>query len=181
MATDLMRLVEATQLRDDIPAFQPGDTVSVHVRVIEGNKERVQRYEGVVIAIKGSGASKTFTVRKISNGVGVERIFPFASPKIAKVERVREGRVRRAKLYYLRGLRGKAARIKERMRDVEVPGGRKGSGSPKAGSNGRPGSGAAPDSVAPLRDGERKKTGSGQQTKVEAGRKDEPAAVPPVE
>ncbi len=118
MATDLMSLVEATQLRDDVPAFNPGDTVSVHVRVIEGNKERIQRYEGVVIAIKGSGASKTFTVRKVSNGVGVERIFPFNSPKLAKVERIREGRVRRAKLYYLRGLRGKAARIQEKRRDT---------------------------------------------------------------
>src|SRR5690606_12443950 len=107
-----------TQLRDDHPTFAPGDTVSVHVRVIEGNKEQIQRYEAVVIAIKGSGASKTFTVRKISNGVGVERIFPFASPKIAKVEVVRYGDVRRAKLYYLRALRGKAARIKERRRDV---------------------------------------------------------------
>ena len=118
MATDLMSLVEATQLRDDLPAFQPGDTVNVHVRVVEGNKERIQRFEGVVIAIKGSGASKTFTVRKVSNGVGVERIFPYASPKIALVERVREGRVRRAKLYYLRGLRGKAARIQEKRRDI---------------------------------------------------------------
>jgi large subunit ribosomal protein L19 len=116
MATDLMQLVEATQIRDDHPAFAPGDTVSVHVRVVEGNKERIQRYEGVVIAIKHGGASKTFTVRKISNGVGVERVFPFASPKIARIEVVRHGDVRRAKLYYLRGLRGKAARIKERMR-----------------------------------------------------------------
>ena len=118
MATDLMSLVEATQLRDDIPAFQPGDTVSVHVRVIEGDKERIQRFDGVVIAMKGSGASKTFMVRKVSNGVGVERIFPFNSPKLAKVEVVREGRVRRAKLYYLRGLRGKAARIQEKRRDT---------------------------------------------------------------
>jgi large subunit ribosomal protein L19 len=179
MATDLMKLVEATQLRDDFPAFQPGDTVSVHVRVIEGNKERIQRYEGVVIAIKGSGASKTFTVRKVSNGVGVERIFPYASPKIAKVERVREGRVRRAKLYYLRALRGKAARIKERMRDVGAAGDGV-SGSLKAGAKGRPGSGAAPNGAAPLKRGDRKKAGSGQQTKAEAPRKDEPAAVPPV-
>ena len=118
MATDLMSLVEATQLRDDLPSFAPGDTVSVHVRVIEGNKERIQRFEGVVIAIRGSGASKTFMVRKVSNGIGVERIFPFNSPKIAKIERIREGRVRRAKLYYLRGLRGKAARIKEKRRDT---------------------------------------------------------------
>jgi large subunit ribosomal protein L19 len=120
MATDLMQLVEATQLRDDHPDFSPGDTISVHVRVVEGNKERIQRYEGVVIAIKHGGASKTFTVRKISNGVGVERVFPYASPKIARIEVVRFGDVRRAKLYYLRGLRGKAARIKERMR-AEVP------------------------------------------------------------
>jgi len=116
MATDLMQLVEATQIRDDHPDFGPGDTVSVHVRVVEGSKERIQRYEGVVIAIKHGGASKTFTVRKISNGVGVERVFPYASPKIARIEVVRFGDVRRAKLYYLRGLRGKAARIKERMR-----------------------------------------------------------------
>ena len=120
MATDLMQLVENTQLRDDYPDFAPGDTVSVHVRVVEGNKERIQRYEGVVIAIKNGGASKTFTVRKISNGVGVERIFPYASPKVAKVEVVRFGDVRRAKLYYLRALRGKAARIKERRRDFVV-------------------------------------------------------------
>jgi large subunit ribosomal protein L19 len=116
MATDLMQLVEATQIRDDHPAFAPGDTVSVHVRVVEGSKERIQRFEGVVIALKHGGATKTFTVRKISNGVGVERVFPFASPKIARIEVVRHGDVRRAKLYYLRGLRGKAARIKERMR-----------------------------------------------------------------
>ncbi|HLA64793.1 MAG TPA: 50S ribosomal protein L19 [Rhodothermales bacterium] len=120
MAIDLMQLVENTQLRDDHPAFGPGDTVSVHVRVVEGNKERIQRYEGVVIAIKGSGATRTFTVRKISNGVGVERIFPYASPKVAKVEVVRFGDVRRAKLYYLRALRGKAARIKERRREMPV-------------------------------------------------------------
>lgn len=116
MATDLLGLIEATQLRDDHPNFGPGDTVRVHVRVIEGDKERIQLYEGVVIAISGSGASKTFMVRKISNSVGVERIFPYASPRIARVELVREGRVRRAKLYYLRGLRGKAARIQEKRR-----------------------------------------------------------------
>jgi len=117
MAIELMNLVEATQLRDDMPPFAPGDTVNVHVRVIEGDKERIQQYQGVVIAIKGSGASRTFTVRKVSNGVGVERIFPFSSPKLAKVEIVRQGQVRRAKLYYLRGLRGKASRIKDRVRD----------------------------------------------------------------
>ena len=118
MATDLMTLVQATQYRDDIPDFAPGDTVNVHVRVIEGDKERIQQYQGVVIALKGSGATRTFTVRKVSNGVGVERIFPLYSPKLAKIEVVRHGRVRRAKLYYLRNLRGKAARIKERAYDA---------------------------------------------------------------
>lgn len=118
MATDYMQLIQATQLRDDIPAFAPGDTVNVHVRVVEGDKERIQQYQGVVIAIKGSGPTETFMVRKVSNGVGVERVFPIHSPKLAKIEVVRRGRVRRAKLYYLRGLRGKAARIKEKMRDT---------------------------------------------------------------
>jgi large subunit ribosomal protein L19 len=96
----------------DIPAFNPGDHIKVQVRVIEGDKERIQSFEGDVISIRGSGNSKTFTVRKISSGVGVERIFPFNSPKIAKVELLKEGNVRRAKLYYLRNLSGKAARIK---------------------------------------------------------------------
>lgn len=114
MATDLMNLVQATQLKEDVTDFQSGDTVNVHVRVIEGDKERIQQYQGVVIAFKGSGAMRTFTVRKISNGVGVERIFPINSPKVAKIEVVRRGRVRRAKLYYLRQLRGKAARIREK-------------------------------------------------------------------
>lgn len=117
MATDLLDLVEATQYRDDMPEFQPGDTVNVHVRVIEGDKERIQQYQGVVIAMQGAGAGRTFTVRKVSNGVGVERIFPLFSPKVAKVERIRQGQVRRAKLYYLRERRGKAARIKEKMYD----------------------------------------------------------------
>lgn len=116
MATDMINLVEATQMRDDIPEFGSGDTVNVHVRVIEGEKERIQQYQGVVIALKGSGTRRTFTVRKVSNGVGVERIFPLFSPRIAKIEVVREGSVRRAKLYYLRGRRGKSARIKEGRR-----------------------------------------------------------------
>jgi large subunit ribosomal protein L19 len=115
---ELMHLVEGTQLRDALPDFKPGDTVDVNVRVIEGNKERIQKYSGVVIARQGHGATATFTVRKVSNGVGVERVFPLHSPKLASIERVREGHVRRAKLYYLRNLRGKAARIKERMRDT---------------------------------------------------------------
>jgi len=115
---EMMTLVEGTQLRDDIPEFRPGDTVDVHVRVVEGNKERIQKFSGVVIARQGHGSTETFTVRKISNGVGVERIFPVHSPKLAKIERVREGLVRRAKLYYLRDRRGKSARIKEKMRDT---------------------------------------------------------------
>lgn len=118
MATDIMQLVEATQFRDDIPDFAPGDTVNVHVRVVEGDKERIQQFQGVVISFKGSGANRTFTVRKVSNNIGVERIFPLNSPKIARIERVRQGRVRRAKLYYLRNRRGKAARIKEKMLDT---------------------------------------------------------------
>ncbi len=118
MPTDLLKLVEATQFREeDLPAFEPGDTIVVHVRVVEGAKERIQLFQGVVISLKGPGSSRTFMVRKISNGVGVERIFPYHSPKIAKVEVKRQGRVRRAKLYYLRELRGKAARIKERRRE----------------------------------------------------------------
>jgi large subunit ribosomal protein L19 len=100
------------QLKTDVPAFNSGDHIRVHVRVIEGDKERLQPFEGDVINIRGAGINKTFTVRKISSGVGVERIFPFNSPKIAKVELLKEGNVRRAKLYYLRNLSGKAARIK---------------------------------------------------------------------
>jgi large subunit ribosomal protein L19 len=104
------------QLREDIPEFRPGDTVRVSVRVREGEKERLQAFEGVVIRRKGGGLNETFTVRKVSNGVGVERIFPLHSPVIADIEVVREGQVRRAKLYYLRNLSGKAARIRERQR-----------------------------------------------------------------
>ncbi len=102
------------QLKTDLPSFKAGDRVKVQVRVIEGDKERIQTFEGDVISIKGKGANRTFTVRKISSGVGVERIFPLHSPKIAKIELVKEGRVRRAKLYYLRNLAGKAARIKSK-------------------------------------------------------------------
>ena len=101
-------------LRDNIPPFRPGDTVRVNVRVKEGEKERVQAFEGVCIAKKGGGVSETFTVRKVSNGVGVERIFPLHSPMIAEINVVRRGVVRRAKLYYLRDVTGKASRIKER-------------------------------------------------------------------
>jgi large subunit ribosomal protein L19 len=109
---DKIKLVEATQLRSDIPEFALGDTVNVHVRVIEGDKERVQQFQGVVIGRQGSGTNATFTVRKISDGVGVERIFPLHSPRLAKIERVKEGAVRRAKLYYLRSLAAKAIRQK---------------------------------------------------------------------
>jgi large subunit ribosomal protein L19 len=109
--------VESAHLRDDIPDFRPGDTVRVHVRVVEAGRERVQVFEGVVIARDGSRLSETFTVRKISFGVGVERIFPVHAPIIQKVEVTRRGDVRRAKLYYLRDRVGKAARIKE-LRDT---------------------------------------------------------------
>ena len=109
--------VERPYLKDDIPEFRSGDTVRVHVRVVEGNKERIQVFQGVVIARKGGGTRETFTVRKISGSIGVERVFPLHSPVIDRIEVVRHGKVRRAKLYYLRGLRGKAARIEER-RDV---------------------------------------------------------------
>jgi large subunit ribosomal protein L19 len=109
---DKLKLVEATQLKTDIPAFAPGDTLNVHVRVIEGDKERVQQFQGVVIGRHGAGMNATFTVRKISDGVGVERIFPLHSPRIAKIEKVKEGSVRRAKLYYLRSLASKAIRQK---------------------------------------------------------------------
>ncbi|MBA2687751.1 MAG: 50S ribosomal protein L19 [Gemmatimonadaceae bacterium] len=105
---------EKQWLRSDIPAFRAGDTLRVNVRVKEGEKERVQAFEGVCIARRGSGVSETFTVRKISNGIGVERIFPVHSPMLAEVIVARRGRVRRAKLYYLRHLTGKATRIKER-------------------------------------------------------------------
>ncbi len=107
-------LVDRSSLRDDVPAFAPGDRLKVHVRVVEGNRERVQLFEGDVIRRQGSGVRETFTVRKVSFGVGVERTFPVHSPIIAKIELVRNGDVRRAKLYYLRDLQGKAAKIKEK-------------------------------------------------------------------
>jgi large subunit ribosomal protein L19 len=109
--------IEQSFLRSDLPQFRPGDTVKVHVRVVEGNRERVQVFQGVVIRRQGGGLRETFTVRKISFGVGVERTFPVHSPSVAKLEVVARGRVRRAKLYYLRELRGKKARIKERRLD----------------------------------------------------------------
>lgn len=111
---DKIKLVEQTQVHDNLPAFNVGDTVNVHYRVREGEKERIQQYEGVVINMRGSSANKTFTVRKISNNVGVERVFPLFTPFIAKLEVKKHGKVRRAKLFYIRELRGKAARIKDK-------------------------------------------------------------------
>lgn len=112
--SDLLRELTQEQLRQDAPQFAPGDTVRVLYRVREGEKERIQAFEGVCIGRRGGGISESFTVRKISSGVGVERIFPLHAPTVKAVEVVRKGRVRRAKLYYLRGLRGKAARIQEK-------------------------------------------------------------------
>ncbi|HUO86798.1 MAG TPA: 50S ribosomal protein L19 [Thermoanaerobaculia bacterium] len=109
-----LQAVEEGYLKSDVPDFRPGDTVAVHVRVVEGDKERIQLYQGVVIARRGGGTRETFTVRKVSGGVGVERIFPLHSPIIDHIDTVRQGKVRRAKLYYLRARRGKAARIEER-------------------------------------------------------------------
>ncbi|KEO82895.1 50S ribosomal protein L19 [Tumebacillus flagellatus] len=113
MNQNLLAQITAEQIRSDIPAFKAGDTVRVHVKVKEGNRERIQVFEGVVIKRRGGGISATYTVRKVSYGVGVERTFPLHSPKIEKIEVMRRGRVRRAKLYYLRNLTGKAARIRE--------------------------------------------------------------------
>mgnify|MGYP005828856691 CR=1 FL=1 len=110
---NLIAEITKEQLRSDLPSFRPGDTVRVHVSIVEGTRERIQIFEGVVIKRRGGGISETFTVRKISYGVGVERTFPVHTPKIAKLEVMRRGKVRRAKLYYLRELRGKKARIKE--------------------------------------------------------------------
>jgi large subunit ribosomal protein L19 len=117
---DAIRLVEAGQIKKDRDVFGPGDTVRVQVKVVEGEKERIQAFEGVVIRKRGEGAKASFTVRRISYGVGVERTFPLHSPRIERIEVVRRGRVRRAKLYYLRKLAGKAARLREK-RTVQVP------------------------------------------------------------
>lgn len=111
---DVLRNVQAPQMRDDLPAFGPGDTVRVHVKVIEGEKERTQVFQGVVLGRRGAGIQETFTVRKVTDGIGVERIFPVHSPSIAKIEVTRRGQVRRAKLGYLKQLKGKSARIKEK-------------------------------------------------------------------
>ncbi len=111
---NIIQALEQEQLRKDIPSFIPGDSVRVHVKVVEGSNERIQMFEGVVIARQGSGVRENFTVRRISYGVGIERTFPVHSPRLAKIEVTRRGIVRRAKLYYLRNLTGKAARIRER-------------------------------------------------------------------
>lgn len=113
MKERLIQLVEKDYLRTDIPQFKAGDTIAVYYKVVEGNKERVQLFEGVVIRVNGGGIAKTFTVRKVTAGIGVERIIPINSPRIDRIEVLKIGRVRRSKLYYLRGLSGKKARIKE--------------------------------------------------------------------
>lgn len=112
----LIEQITSAQLRNDVPDFRPGDTVRVHAMIVEGERERIQLFEGLVIKRRGAGISETYTVRKISNGVGVERTFPVHTPRVAKIEVLREGKVRRAKLFYLRDLHGKAARIPERRR-----------------------------------------------------------------
>lgn len=113
--SDIIRELEKEQLRSDLPKLEIGDTVRVYVKVVEGNHERLQNFEGIVIKMQGGGIRKTFTVRRISYGVGVERTFPYHSPRIGRIEVVRHGVVRRAKLYYLRERTGKAAKIKERI------------------------------------------------------------------
>lgn len=114
--SNLIEKITAAQLRDDVPSFRPGDNVRVHALIVEGERERVQIFEGLVIKRRGTGISESYTVRKISNGVGVERTFPVHSPRVAKLEVIRKGKVRRAKLYYIRKLSGRAARIQERGR-----------------------------------------------------------------
>lgn len=111
---NIIQVLEEEQLRSDIPVFAPGDTVRVHAKIVEGSRERIQVFEGVVIARSGSGVRENFTVRRISYGIGVERVFPVHSPRVDRIEVVRRGIVRRAKLYYLRSRTGKAARIRER-------------------------------------------------------------------
>ena len=116
----LIQSLTEGQLRTDIPSFRPGDTVRVHAKVVEGTRERIQIFEGVVISRKGQGISEMYTVRKISSGIGVERTFPIHTPRVEKIEVVRYGKVRRAKLYYLRALQGKAARIKEIRNNLQI-------------------------------------------------------------
>ena len=119
MKTALLQKIDGEQQRDKTPDFGPGDTVIVHVNIKEGDKHRIQKFEGTVIARKGGGSTETFTVRRISHGEGVERVFPLHSPNVKKIDVKRRGRVRRAKLYYLRGLSGKKARLKERRVETQ--------------------------------------------------------------
>ncbi|HEY9856578.1 MAG TPA: 50S ribosomal protein L19 [Stenomitos sp.] len=119
IARDVINQIEKAQLKESVPAINPGDTVKVYAKIVEGGKERIQAYEGVVIKRRGSGLNETMTVRRIFQGVGVERTFLMHSPRIDRVEVLRRGDVRRAKLYYLRGLQGKAARIKEKARNAK--------------------------------------------------------------
>ena len=112
---DIIKAIENEQLKENVTEFHVGDTVRVHAKVIEGNRERIQVFEGTIIAVKGSGVSSTFTVRRVSYGVGVERVFPVHSPNVAKVEVIRNGKVRRSKLYYLRDRVGKSAKVKEKL------------------------------------------------------------------
>lgn len=114
---DLISAIEAKYLKDKVPEFRPGDTLRVSTKIKEGDKERIQAFEGVVIQRRGKGTGAAFTLRKISSGVGIERIFPLFSPNITKIEMVRQGKVKRAKLYYLRGLKGKSARIQEKRKE----------------------------------------------------------------
>ncbi len=110
----VLKSLEAKQLKEKIPGFNPGDTIRVHVKIVEGDKERIQVFQGTVISRKGGGISESFTVRKVSAGIGVERVFPLHSPNVSKIQVMKRGKVRRSKLYYLRGLKGKKARITEK-------------------------------------------------------------------
>ncbi len=120
---DLIRMIDTRQSKTKRPEFSPGDTIKVHVKIKEGDKERIQVFQGTVIARGGRGAHQSFTVRKISSGIGVERVFPLYSPSVAKIELVKGGDVRRAKLYYLRKLKGKSARIEEKLKELEAASG----------------------------------------------------------
>jgi len=142
-----LQQVESLYIHKEQPEFRAGDTVRVHVRVVEGDKERIQVFQGVVIGRRGGGTRETFTVRKISGGIGVERIFPLHSPSLSRIEVVRRGKVRRAKLYYLRGLRGKAARIEERRDEQGASRAAAGGAAAEAGSGpGEPGEHRPPSS-----------------------------------
>jgi len=123
--------IEKGFMKEQVPAFKPGDTVKVHVKIREGDKERIQVFQGTVIGRRGSGTGETFTVRKISSGIGVERVFALHSPSVSKIQRTRQGKVRRAKLYYLRGLTGKSARIEEKLEDKSLDNAKAGKGTKK--------------------------------------------------